>query len=58
MAPAKTRIYPSNKAGETGSFLKVIANPEFILVAILCAIGLLLTFNVMLRLPDLAAFLS
>jgi len=36
---------------------EVITNPDFVSIAIFCAIGLLLTLNLMLRLSDLAEFL-
>jgi hypothetical protein len=58
MAPIKTTTYPSKPSGKTTSLLEVIANPEFVSVAIFCAIGLLLTLNVILRLPGLAEFLG
>jgi hypothetical protein len=57
MAPTGNRAFPSKPAGEGSSFLDGISNPDFVSVAIFCAVGLLLTLNVMLRLPDLAAFL-
>jgi len=58
MAPTRTTTYPSKPAGKATSLLNVIANPEFVSVAVFCAIGLLLTLNVMLRVPGLAAFLG
>jgi hypothetical protein len=58
MAPTGNRTYPSKPIAERTSILSAIANPEFVAVVIFCVIGLLLTLNVMLRFPDLAAFLG
>jgi hypothetical protein len=39
------------------SLREVIADLDLVPIAIFCALGFLLTLSVMLRLPDLAAFL-
>jgi hypothetical protein len=52
------RAYPSKPAGKVASLVEALVSPEFIAVAVFCAIGLLLTLNVMLRLPDLSAMLG
>jgi hypothetical protein len=56
MAPAKISTFPAKPV--VPSFLDRIATPEFVSVAIFCAVGLLLTLNVVLRMPDLGAFLG
>jgi hypothetical protein len=38
--------------------VEALASPEFIAVGVFCAIGLLLTLNVMLRWPDFSAMLG
>jgi hypothetical protein len=58
MTPTRTRTYPSNSADETTSFLDAIANPDFVSIAIFCALGLLVTLNVLLRYPGWTAFLT
>jgi hypothetical protein len=58
MAPTRTTTYPAKPAGKATSLVDVIANPEFVSVAVFCAIGLLLTLNVMLRVPGLAELLG
>jgi hypothetical protein len=57
MATTGNRTYPSKPIGEATLLREVITNPDFVSIAIFCAIGLLLTLNLMLRLPDLAEFL-
>jgi hypothetical protein len=56
--PITARTYPSKPAGKAASLVKALASPEFIAVGVFCAIGLLLTLNVMLRFPDFAAMLG
>ena len=56
--PSIARTYPSKPAGKAASLVEALASPEFIAVCVFCAIGLLLTFNVMLRLPDFGAMLG
>lgn len=58
MPHTSSRTCPSKPVGEVTLFLEAMASPEFVAVAIFCTIGLLLTLNVMLRLPDLAATLG
>jgi hypothetical protein len=55
MTPTGNRTYPSKPIAAKSSLLGAIITPEFVLVVIICAIGLLLTFNLMLHLP-LSAF--
>jgi hypothetical protein len=57
MARSEHRTYPSKPIREEASISGAIPNPEFVAVVIFCAIGLVLTLNVMLRSPDLSAFL-
>jgi hypothetical protein len=57
MATTETRTYPSKPIGEATTPFGVVTKPEFVSVVVFCAIGLLITLNVILRLPDLAAFL-
>jgi hypothetical protein len=58
MTPTRSRTYPSNSADETTSFLEAIVHPDFVAIAIFCALGLLVTLNVLLRYPGWAAFLT
>jgi hypothetical protein len=55
MASTGKRKYPSKPIGEATT-LEVITNHEFVSVVVSWAIGFLLTLNVLLHLPDLAAF--
>jgi uncharacterized membrane protein len=52
------RANPSKPAGKAASLVKTLVSPEFIAVGVFCAIGLLLTLNVMLRFPDFVAMLG
>lgn len=56
--PTIASIYPSKPGGKAASLVGALASPEFVAVGVFCAIGLLLTLNVMLRLPDLSAMLG
>jgi hypothetical protein len=56
--PTIARTYPSKSAGKAASLVETLASPEFVAVGVFCAIGLLLTLNVMLLWPDLAAMLG
>jgi hypothetical protein len=56
MTYSGTRASLRNLASETTTLLESTANPEFVVVAIFCGIGLLLTLDVMLRSPVLTAF--
>jgi hypothetical protein len=56
MATTRNRTYPSKPITERVSILGAITNPEFIAVVIFCAIGLLVTLNVLLRFPDWGRF--
>ena len=56
--PTIARTYPSKPAAKMASLVETLASPEFVAVGVFCAIGLLLTLNVMLRLPDFAAMLG
>jgi hypothetical protein len=55
---SRTRTYPSNALDERTSFLEAIAHPDFVAIAIFCALGFLVTLNVLLRSPGWAAFLT
>jgi hypothetical protein len=58
MAPTGNRTYPSKPIAEKASWiLGAITNPEFVAVVVFCVIGILLTLNFVLRLPDLSAYL-
>jgi hypothetical protein len=57
MAHTGNRTYPSNPIGEATTLVGVATNPEFVSVVVFCAIGLLITLNVVLRFPGFAAFL-
>jgi hypothetical protein len=58
MPPTGNRAHPSKPIAEkASSMLGAIANPEFVAVVIVCVIGVLLTFNFVLRLPELSAYL-
>jgi uncharacterized membrane protein len=52
------RANPSKPAAKAASLVKTLVRPEFIAVGVFCAIGLLLTLNVMLRFPDFVAMLG
>jgi len=56
--PTVARTYPSKPAGKAASLLEALASPEFVAIGVFCAIGLLLTLNVMLRFPDFGAMLG
>jgi hypothetical protein len=56
--PTIAPTYPSQPAAKAASLVEALASPEFVTVAVFCAIGLLLTLNVMLRLPDFVAMLG
>jgi hypothetical protein len=56
MAQTGNRTYPSKPIGEATTLFGVVTIPEFVSVVVFCAIGLLITLNVILRLPDFAAF--
>jgi hypothetical protein len=58
IAATENRTYPSKPIGEATTLFGAVTNPEFGSVVVFCAIGLLLTLNVVLRLPDFTAFLS
>jgi hypothetical protein len=56
--PVTASGYPSKPASKAASLVKALASPEFIAIGIFCAIGLLLTLNVMLRFPDFGAMMG
>jgi hypothetical protein len=56
--PVTARGYPSKSASKAASLMGALASPEFIAIGIFCAIGLLLTLNVMLRFPDFGAMMG
>jgi hypothetical protein len=58
MARTGNGMSPLKSVKEATTSLGVMTNPDFVSVAIFCVLGLLITLNVMLRLPDFAAFLT
>ena len=61
--PMRRELQPSTK--HVGRRIKVaetvwsrLVNPDFIVIVIFCAIGLLLTINVILRFPELGALIE
>lgn len=58
MTPTRSRTHPLNSSDERTSFLEAIAHPNFVAIAIFCALGLLVTLNVLLRYPGWGAFLT
>jgi hypothetical protein len=58
LAVSSTHKYPSRSQGDAASLIELVANPQFVTVTIFCAVGLLFTLNLIMRLPDLGALLS
>jgi hypothetical protein len=56
--PTLARLYPSKSGSKAAPFIESLASPEFVAIGVFCAIGLLLTLNVMLRWPDFVAMLG
>jgi len=48
----------SEKASPWSWLVVVITEPNLMAVALFCAIGLLVTFNLILRFPDLGAIIA